>query len=552
MAIRRRTLVRLGVVLGSLVATSATVVTGALAQGLATGQPSAKGSGAPQAMIRSLSIASSAPVTSIDPHYHTLSPNESFDRHVYERLIDRDAQGHMIPGLADSWTLVDETTWEFKLHPGVKFHDGSPFGAEDVAYTIDRVPRVKNSPASFSIYTKAVKSIEVVDPLTIRFHTNGVYPLLAVDLSQVFIIPHGLGPEPATEDFNNGKNAIGTGPYRFVSYKPSDSIELERNDAYWGTKPEWQHVSYRMINNDAARTAALLAGDVGIIEFVPPTDLAKLRTDARVSLEEVVSNRSIFLWLDHSRDGPTPFVFGPNGETLAKNPLKDRRVRLALSLAINRDALVERVMEGAAVPTGQYLPPGAPTYNPTIKPPPYDPARAKALLAEAGYPQGLRITLNGPNDRYVNDAKIIQAVGQMWQRIGVQTSVEPMPWSTFVGRAGRQEMSAFLLGWGVSSGEGTNPLRAQLASWNAERGMGTANRGRYSNPALDTMIDQALRTLDDGAREKIVQQAMALAMDDIPVIMLHLQKNIWATRKNLSYEPRVDEETRAMSVKAVQ
>lgn len=500
------------------------------------------------AHAQSLTIASSAPVTSIDPHYHTLSPNESFDSHLYDKLVDRDAKGKMIPGLALSWSLVDDKTWEFKLRPGVKFHDGSDFTAEDVAYSIARVPRVKNSPASFSIYTKSISSVEVVDAHTVRMHTQTPYPLLAIDLSQVCIIPHGLGPDPATEDFNSGKDAIGTGPYRFTSYKPGDRIDMERFDGYWGKKPHWQHVTYRMINNDASRTAALLAGDVGIIEFVPPTDLPTLRKDGRVRLEQVISNRSIFIWMDHSREGPTPFVFGPNGETLDKNPLKDRRVRQALSIAINRQAIVDRVMEDAAIPTGQYLPPGAPTYNPDIKPPPYDPARAKALLAEAGYPNGLRVTLNGPNDRYVNDARIIQAVGQMWQRIGVQTTVEPMPWTTFAARAGKQEMSLFLLGWGVSTGEGTNPLRAQLATWNPERGMGTANRGRYSNPVLDGLIDKALTTVDDGQRELIVQKAMALAMDDVPVIMLHLQKNIWATRKDLTYEPRVDEETRAMSV----
>jgi peptide/nickel transport system substrate-binding protein len=280
-------------------------------------------------------------------------------------------------------------------------------------------------------------------------------------------------------------------------------------------------------------------------------DLPALRKDSRVSIFEVVSNRSIFLWLDHLHDGPSPFVTGPGGETLTKNPLKDVRVRRALSLAINRQAIVDRVMENTAIPTGQYLRPGAPTYVPDLPPDPYEPDRAKKLLAEAGFPNGFRISLHGPNDRYVNDAKIIQAVGQMWQRIGVQTTVEALPWSNFVARAGKQEFSAFLLGWGVSSGEGMNPLRAQLATWNPERGLGTANRGRYSNPALDAMIDKAMTVMDDGEREKLVQQAMRVAMADVPAIQLHLQKNIWATRKGLSYEPRVDESTLAMSVKPV-
>ncbi|MGE0225162.1 MAG: ABC transporter substrate-binding protein [Acetobacteraceae bacterium] len=503
------------------------------------------------ATAQTLAIASSAPVTSIDPHYHTFSPNESLHSHIYERLVHRKADNSLAPGLAASWKLIDDKTWEFKLRDA-KFQNGEPVTAEDVVYSINRVPKVKNSPASFQIYMRAVAGAEVVDAKTVRLKTATPYPLLAIDLSQIFIIPRSLGDDPATEDFNSGKNAIGSGPYRFVSYRPGEKIELERNDAYWGEKPHWQHVTYRIISNDGARTASLLAGDVGIIEFVPPVDVPSLRKDDRVSLFEVVSNRSIFLWLDHSHTGAPPTVFGPNGETLDKNPLKDHRVREALSIAINRQAIVERVMENTAIPTGQYLRPGAPTYVPDIKPAPYDPERAKKLLAEAGFPNGFRISLHGPNNRYVNDAKIIQAVGQMWQRIGVQTTVEGLPWSNYIARAGKQEFAAFLLGWGVSSGEGMNPLRAQLATWDPKRGLGTANRGRYSNPALDALIDKAMTIMDDGEREKVVQDAMRMAIADVPVIHLHLQKNIWATRKGLTYEPRVDESTLAMGVKPAQ
>jgi peptide/nickel transport system substrate-binding protein len=500
------------------------------------------------AQAQDLAIASSAPVTSIDPHYHTLSPNESAHQHIYERLIHRTPQGVKAPGLALSWRLVDDTTWEFKLR-AAKFHDGSPFGPEDVAYSLARVPKVKNSPASFQIYTRAVIATEVVGADTIRMKTAAPYPALLDDLGQIFVISRKLGDEPSTEDFNSGKNAIGTGPYKFVSYKPGDRIEMVRNDAYWGAAPHWQKVNYRIISNDGARTASLLAGDVGIIEFVPPQDLPNLRKDARVSLSEVVSNRSIFLWLDHSRDGATPYVTGPNGETLDKNPLKDRRVRLALSLAVNRAAMVDRVMENSAVPTRQYMRPGSFTYVPDLAPHPYDPERAKALLKEAGFPNGLRITIHGPNDRYVNDAKIIQAVAQMWQRAGIQTTVEALPWNNFVARAGKQEFSVFLLGWGVGGADGLNPLRAQIATWNPQRGLGTANRGRYSNPEVDALIDKAMGTMDDAAREKIVQNATRIAMDDVPVVQLHLQKNIWATRKGLTYDARVDEETQAIGVR---
>ena len=516
--------------------TIAAILAGLIPLGLATGTAA-----------QTLNIASSAPVTSIDPHYHTLSPNESLDRHIYEQLVDRDAGGHMVPGLAVSWTLRDDRTWEFKLR-NATFHDGTPFTAQDVAYTIARIPRVKNSPASFAVYTKSVTATEIVDDHTILLKTADPYPLLPSDLTEVFIISHNLGPDPATEDFNSGKNAIGTGPYRFIAYRPGDRIEMERYDGYWGPKPHWQHVNYRIISNDASRTASLLAGDTDIIEFVAPSDLPKLRNEPKVSLFEVVSNRAIFLWLDHSRTGPTPYVTGPDGETLASNPLKDHRVREALSIAINRQAIVERIMENAAVPTGQYLSPTGFGYVPDLKAPPYDPNKAKALLAEAGFPKGLRITIHGPNDRYVNDARIIQAVGQMWQRIGVQTTVEALTWNNFVARAGKQEFSVFLLGWGTGTNEGTNPLRAQIATWNPDRGMGTANRGRYSNPAVDALTEKALMTMDDAAREAVIQDATRMAMADVPVIMLHLQKNVWATKKGLVYEPRVGEATLAMKV----
>ena len=499
------------------------------------------------AHAQTLTIASSAPVTSMDPHYHTLTPNISAHGHIFDRLIDQDASGRMVPNLALSWTLRDDKTWEFKLREA-KFHDGSPFTAEDVAYTLARVPTVKNSPASFQIYTRAVVGTEILDPHTILLKTATPYPLLPQDMLQVMMISHKLGAEPTTEDFNSGKNAIGTGPFRFVSYQPGNRLALDRNDDYWGAKPHWAHVDYRMISNEAARTASLLAGDVGIIEFVPPADLAKLRQDPKVVLSEVVSNRSIYLWLDHSHEATMPEVTGPNGEVLPKNPLKDLRVRQALSLAVNRAGIVDRVMEGAAIPTKQYLPPGNSNHANDLIPDPYDPDRAKKLLTEAGYPNGFRIVLHGPNDRYVNDAKIVQAVAQMWQRIGVQTTVDTIPWSSYATRAGKQEFAAFLLGWGVNSGEGTNPLRAQIATWNPERGLGTANRGRYSNPAVDALLGKAMSTMDRDSRDKIVLQTMKLAMDDVPVVMLHLQKNIWATRKGLTYAARVDEETRATGV----
>ncbi len=497
---------------------------------------------------QTLVMGVSAPITSVDPHYHTFTPNESLDAHIFEPMVDMDAKSRPIPKLAESWKLIDDKTWEFHLRKGVHFHDGSEFTAADVAYSLQRVPRVKNSPGPFTIYTKAITGIEVVDPYTIRLHTADVYPLMPIDMSQVFIISHNLGADPATEDFNSGKDAIGTGPFRFVSYKSGDRVEMDRFDGYWGPKPYWQHVSFRIIPNDGARVAALLSGDVGFIEYVPTTDAARLAHDPKVHLAETLSLRLIYLILDQSRDGAEPFITGPNGEKLDRNPFKDLRVRQALSMGIDRNAIVSRVMEGEAIPTGQFLPPGSYSYVPDLPPPAYNPARAKQLLAEAGYPNGFRLTIHGPNDRYVNDARIIQAVGQMWSRIGVQTSVEALTWPSYVGHANKQDYSAYLVGWGSSSGEASNPLRALVATFNPEKGWGAVNRGRYSNPKLDDLIGKALATSDDKAREAVLQDATRLVMNDVGIIPLHNQKNIWGMRADLRYDARADETSRAQNV----
>jgi peptide/nickel transport system substrate-binding protein len=497
---------------------------------------------------QTLRVAVSSPVTSIDPHYHNLAPNNSLATQIFGRLIEQDEHARLVPGLAETWKLVAPDTWELKLRDA-KFQNGNAFVADDVIFTMDRIPKVPNSPSNFAAYTKPVVSTEVVDEHTIRLHTKGVFPLLPTYLAQFFIINRKTDEGMATEDFNSGKAAIGTGPFRFVSFKPGDRVDLERNDGYWGAKPVWQKISYRFVPNDASRTAALLAGDVDFIDFVPTEDLEKLSRDPKVKLWQTLGLRLIFLGLDQSRDGPSPFVTGPNGEKLDRNPLKDRRVRMALSVAINRKAITDRVMEGAAVPSGQYLPPGVYSYSPDIKPPPYEPEQAKKLLAEAGYPKGFRIALHGPNDRYVNDAKIIQAVGQMWTRVGVQTEVDPLPWASYAGQANKQAFSAFLFGWGTGTAEASDPLIAQNATFNPAKGWGASNRGRYSNLELDKLIDEALGTADDAAREKILQQAQKLAFDDVAIIPLHIQKNIWATRAGITYVPTVGEDLRLVNVK---
>ncbi len=506
--------------------------------------------GAAQASAQTATIAVGAPVTSLDPHYHQLSPNNAVADTIFDRLVNTDEQSRQVPGLATEWRAVEPTVWEFRLRPNVRFHNGNAFTAEDVAFTLGRLPNVPNSPSSFAVYSRPIKRIEIVDPLTIRFHTAEPYPLLPLDMTNVRIVDKETAENATTEDFNALRAAVGTGPYRATAYRNGDRIEFERFDGYWGPRAPFERISYRMITNDAARTAALLAGDVDLIDQVPTSDIAKLRRDNRVQISEVVGLRLIFLGLDHLRaaDANSPFVTGNDGKPLGRNPLRDVRVRRALSMAIDRRAIVDRIMEGAATPANQFLPDGVFGHVSDLPPAAYDPDGAKRLLAEAGYPNGFRIQLNGPNDRYINDARIIQAIGQMWTRVGVRTAVEAQPWTTFVGRAGRQEYSAFLIGWG-SNPDGSHPLRNILATYSRERGWGASNRGRYSNPQVDGLLEQSLVEMDSAKRERLVVDAMRIAMQDVGVVPLHIQTNVWATRRGFTYAARRDESTVAQGLR---
>lgn len=505
-----------------------------------------------QALAQTATIAVGAPVTSLDPHYHQLSPNNAVADIIFDRLVNRDERERAIPGLATEWRAIEPTVWEFKLRPNVRFQNGNAFTAEDVAFTLGRLPNVPNSPSSFAAFSRPIKRIEIVDPLTIRFHTHEPYPLLPLDMTNVRIVDKETAEGATTDDFNALRAAVGTGPYRAVVHRNGDRIEFERFDGYWGERVPFQRVNYRMVTNDAARTAALLAGDVDLIDQVPTSDLASLRRNNNVRLAEAVGLRLIFLGIDFLRPANenSPFVTDNNGQPLGRNPLQDVRVRRALSMAIDRRAIVDRIMEGAAVPANQFLPEGVTGHVSDLPAPAYDPDGAKRLLAEAGYPNGFRIQLNGPNDRYINDSRIIQAVGQMWTRIGVRTAVEAQPWATFVGRAGRQEYSTYLIGWG-SNPDGSHPLRNILATVNRDRGWGASNRGRYSNPQVDALLVQSMSELDEPKRVGLIVDAMRIAMQDVAVVPMHIQTNIWATRRGFEYTASVDEGTLAQRLRPV-
>jgi len=490
--------------------------------------------------------------SSIDPHYHNLGPNNGFATHIFGTLVGSDENQQHYPDLAVSWKPVDDTTWEFKLREGVKWHDGSAFNADDVIFTVERAQNVPNSPSSFVTYLKG-KTFSKVDDYTIRIKTAAPYPLMPNDMTTVKIISAKAGKGASTEDYNSGKAAVGTGPYKFVEWVPGDRIVLERNDNYYGTKASFDKVVFKPIKSGPARISALLAGDVDFIDNVPPLDVARLKKDKSVQLSSGPSNRVIYLHMDQFRED-SPHITAKDGGKI-KNPLMDVRVRKAISLSINRDAIVDRVMEGVAVPAGQLLPAGFHGVSANMKPDAYDPKMAKKLMAEAGYADGFKMTVHGPNDRYINDAKIAEALAQMLNRVGIEASVETMTKAVYFKRASSggpnksPEFSFMVLGWGAGSGEASSPLKALLHTYDKSKGMGAANRGRHSDAEVDALIKKALATVDADARGKLLAEATEKAVGkNYGVIPMHYQVNTWAAKAGYKYQPRTDERTIIMGL----
>jgi len=487
------------------------------------------------ALAADLRIGVASEVTTLDPHFFHLTSNTEIHKGIYSGLVTQDADMKVVADLAVTWRTLDDTHWEFKLRPGVTFHDGTPLTADDIVFTYERARAVPNSPGSFLQYLKHVTKTTAADPLTVVVETDGPDPILLNELQNVWIVSRGHGAGATTADYNSGKAAIGTGPYRLAAWVPGDHITLARFDGYYGTKPDWQTVTYRAIVNDAARTAALLSGDVDLIAAVPGNDLDRVRGDKALTVSTMQSNRCFFWSVDVDRD-VSPLVTDSDGKPMAKNPLKDVRVRRALSKALDRDALVSRVMQGQGVPASQFMPDGVPGTSAKLKPELFDLPGAKRLLAEAGYPNGFGLTVASTNDRYINDAAMTQAVAQMWTRLGLKMIVSTLPKAVYFPRAVKLEFSVLLSGNSTDTSEPLSQLNYLLGTFDAGKGIGAGNYGRYSNPALDKLLAAAAVTLDDAKRAALIAQAYEQALgDEVAAIPMLFQITAWGMRKGIAY-----------------
>ena len=518
---------------------SATTAAALLSPALALAQNAAAGS--------VLTVGVRTGPESIDPHWSTLGGHIEALRHVFDSLVAQDENLNLKPGLALSWRAVDDTTWEFKLRDGVTFHDGSPFTAEDVKFSLERIPKV-TGPMSMTLYTKRAKSAEVVDPLTVRFTTDGPAPTLPNDFARLMIVSRKIGDAPRNEEFNSGAAAVGTGPFRFVKWEPRGDLVMERFDGWWGLKNgmtnPWARVIRREIPNDAARLAALKSRQVDMINYVPATDVAALQRDPAV---DVVVGDSVYVfnvYFTLAEKLPKPVKV--DGKEIEANPFRDPKVREAMDLAVDRRALARIVFEGLAKPMAQLMPDnffGAVPNMPERRP---DLVRARALLAEAGYPKGFEVDFFSTSNRLPGDGALCEALAQQWSRIGVKANPNAVTGTVFFPASTRGEYSLQMSGWGTLTGEAAYTYGAMIHKPDPSIGFGNFNRSGYDNAEVNKLVADGARTLDDAKRRAMFVRATEISMAERPMLPIVMPQTVWAMGKNrFGFTPRVDQETLA-------
>ena len=493
-----------------------------------------------------LKIGFSYSPTTLDPHVDATTGNISISSHFFETLVQVDPGGRYVPGLAVGWRAIEPTTWEIRLRKDVKFHDGSDFSAEDVQFSIERPAKLPKS--ALLSYTKSISGIQIVDAHTLRLKTAEPYGPLPGDLSSVPIVSRKAAASAGADAFDSGKAMVGTGPFVFAEYKKGDHLSMTRFAGHWATdKPAWEKVTFSFIPDEPARANALLAGEVDLIDAVPAPFLPKIRGDSRLQVRQRTTWRTIFFEMNYALPDSSPMFTNAGGQPLGKNPLKDPRVREALSKGTDRRALVRTALDGFALPASQIVAPGIVGFDTGLGVDTYDLEGAKKLLAEAGYPQGFGVVLATPTNRYINDEQVGQALAAQWAQVGVKARLSQMPVPGYWDKMKAGEFGIAMLGWGTMGADYI--LRPVLGTPDPAKGFGGWNWGKYSNRKMDELVQAALGSTDPAKREDNARNAMTLAMKDHAVLPTHYQLALWAMKKGIGYDGRIDEFTFAWLVK---
>ena len=497
---------------------------------------------------KSLRWASQGDIATHDPHAQNESFNNQFNGQIYEQLLVRDKNMKPIPGLATEWKQTSPTTWVFKLRQGVTWHDGSKFSADDVVFS---VIRSQADTSNMKVYGNAIGKPRKIDDYTVELTTPIPNPVLIdmVSAGNIYIMSKAWSEKNKVEkpqDFKNKeetyaiRHAMGTGPYMLVSREPDVKTVLKKNPNWWGIKEKRfegnvDEVIFTPIKAPGTRVAALLTGEVDFVLDPPVQDLEKLKQEKSLKVYEGRENRVIFVGMDQARD---ELLYS---DVKGKNPFKDRRIRLAMYQALDVDALKKTVMRGLSVPTAINVsaPKGAGIPDSMDKRYPVDIPAAKKLLADAGYPNGFEVTMDCPNDRYINDEKICVALAGMWSKIGVTVKVAAIPKANYFPKVQKLDTSLYLLGWGGATTDAIFTLKPVLHSRN-DKGAGEYNWGNYKIAEFDDLIDKAEGEMDMKKRQEMINKAMQMHHDNVLHIPLHLQVIPWASKATVNVVHRAD------------
>lgn len=473
-------------------------------------------------------VAQSSDALFLDPQQQDEGPTNSVCSNIYDALVNRKPDMAIIPGLAERWEQKDALTWVFYLRKNVTFHNGDPFTADDVVFTFERFKQQKVAGDIVS----SVDSVKKINDHTVEITTKSPYASFLTTMVKVFIIDKNYVTKVGDQEFN--MKPVGTGPYKFKEWVKEDHITLEAYDKYWGGAPDIKTVVFRPISNEATRTAALMSGEVNLITDVPVRDADMIKKNNKVKLVGLPSLRLIYLTVDVSRE-KTPAI------DLPKNPFTNEKVREALRSAIDYDSIVKNVMNGHAYVAAQGNPKPVIGYVDGLTASKYDPERAKKLLAEAGYPNGFTVKFDAPNNRYINDFKVAEAIAGQLSKVGINATLNLMPKSIFFDYIRPGDKSTLLLtGWASDTGDGGLWYRLMFYTRNKKNSAGGSNRGHYANPAYDELIDKADSAATLPERTKYLQQATIVLQKDMPFIPLYFMEDTYGLSANLEFEPRLD------------
>ncbi|MFT7722055.1 MAG: ABC transporter substrate-binding protein [Roseateles sp.] len=479
----------------------------------------------------------------MDPHSQNETLTNNVNGQIYERLTNRNARLELVPGLAAEWTQAGPLTWRFKLRPGVKFHDGTPLTADDVVFSIQRA---KEATSQVAVYANAVGVPRRIDDLTVEFRLATFNPVFLQHIDQLWIMSRKWSEAHRVTrplDFKSKEesfaaiNANGTGPYVLVSRQPGIRTVLRRNANWWGRfQGNVQEVVYTPVASDATRLAALVSGEVDLMNDPAPRDVTRLRNTAGVKVIDGPENRLVFIGMDQARDrlayGNVP------GQ---RNPFKDVRVRRALYQAIDIEALRTKLMSGLAIPTGGLTPSSNASFDdPALQARlPHDLAAARKLMADAGFANGFEVTLDCPNDRYINDEQICAALAAMWAQLKVRVKVNAMPRVLYFPKLEKLDTSLFLYGWGGSVTD-AEAILTPVYRRRGDKGVGNYNFGNFRNDRADALAAQSSVEPDAKKREQQIRGALAELREQVNVIPLHRQVIPWAARAGVTAVHRAD------------